>query len=141
MSSPRQLKGLGHALPLRRNAVSKESSLNHKQLWLTLPRMDLPPNLINPLHSYADSEKIIVENWPAREAMIKAEGADPARFKRILGLTWAHTKPRRTVRTVDIEEEHSRTANADEGEDQDRSTVIDNVRKIKLFVPQSSANQ
>ena len=91
--------------------------------------MDLPANLINPLHSYADIEKIIVENWPAREGMIKAEGADPERFKRILGLTWAHTKPRRTVRTVDIEEEHSRVAVEGNGEDADRSTVLENVRK------------
>ena len=87
--------------------------------------MDLPPNLINPLHSYSDIDKIIVENWPAREAMIRAEGADPSRFKRLLGLTWAHTKSRRPVRTVDIEEEHSRVEDAGKG---DKSTVLDNIR-------------
>jgi hypothetical protein len=95
--------------------------------------MDLPPNLINPLHSYADINKIIVDNWPAREAMIKAQGADTLRYKRILGLTWAHTKPRRPVRTVDIEEEHSRAAEQDAGEG-DKSTVLDNVRMSKSFV-------
>lgn len=62
--------------------------------------------------------------------MIKAEGADPARFKRILGLTWAHTRPRRNVRTVDIEEEHARAAEIDE--DEDTSTVLENVRRSEL---------
>ena len=42
--------------------------------------------MINPLRDYADVEDIITRNWPTREAMIKADGADPARFKRLLGL-------------------------------------------------------
>lgn len=90
-------------------------------------RIDLPSNLVNPLRSYSDIEKIIVENWPSREAMIKAEGADRARFKRILGLTWAHTRPRRNVRTVDLEGDYAKTAEADEYED--TSTVLDNVKR------------
>lgn len=49
-------------------------------------RIDLPPDVINPLRDYADVEDIITRNWPTREAMIKADGADPARFKRLLGL-------------------------------------------------------
>lgn len=95
-------------------------------------RIDLPPNLINPLRSYADIEAIIIQNWPSREAMIKAEGADPARFKRILGLTWAHTRPRRNVRTVDIEEEYARAHVNEADEEEDMGTVLDNFKRSEL---------
>ena len=49
--------------------------------------IDLPPDLMNPLRHYGDVEDIVTRNWPTREAMIRAEGADPDRFKRLLGLT------------------------------------------------------
>lgn len=61
--------------------------------------------------------------------MIRAEGADPARFKRILGLTWAHAKPRRGVRTVDLEEEYHKVEADDE---EDNSTVLDNIKKSEI---------
>ena len=89
-------------------------------------RIDLPPNIVNPLQSYADIENQITGNWPSREHMIRAEGADPARFKRILGLTWAHAKPRRGARTVDLEEEYHKV---DGEEEEDNSTVLDNIKK------------
>jgi hypothetical protein len=43
--------------------------------------------LINPLKEFSDVEDIITRNWTTREAMITAAGADPGRFKRLLGLT------------------------------------------------------
>jgi hypothetical protein len=89
-------------------------------------RIDLPSNLVNPLQSYADIENQITGNWPSRESMIRAEGADPDQFKRILGLTWAHARPRRGVRTVDIEEEQHRVEIEDE---EDNSTVLENIKK------------
>lgn len=49
-------------------------------------RIDLPSQLMNPIRNYADVEDIVTQNWPNRESMIRAEGADPARFKRLLGL-------------------------------------------------------
>lgn len=58
--------------------------------------------------------------------MIRAEGADPARFKRLLGLTWAHARSRRSVRTVDIEEQYAHDQQADDG---DMSTVLANVKR------------
>lgn len=58
--------------------------------------------------------------------MIRAEGADPDRFKRILGLTWTHARPRRGVRTVDLEEQHHQGEIEDE---EDNSTVLDNIKK------------
>ena len=42
---------------------------------------------MNPLRDYSDVEDIVTRNWPTREAMILADGADPSRFKRLLGLT------------------------------------------------------
>lgn len=90
----------------------------------------MPPHMSNPLKDFSDVEAIIQRQWPTREAMIRAEGADPARFKRILGLTWAHTKARRNVRTVDLEEEAAK--NADD-EDVSRDTVLANIKRSKLI--------
>jgi hypothetical protein len=45
---------------------------------------------MNPIRNYADVEDIVTQNWPNRESMIRAEGADPARFKRLLGLVVCH---------------------------------------------------
>lgn len=77
--------------------------------------------------------------------MITAAGADPGRFKRLLGLTvslrvfmgpsklthascqWAHSKPRRTKGTVDIEEEYAK--NVEHDVEEDMSTVLANVKK------------
>lgn len=42
--------------------------------------------MTNPIRNYADVEDIVTQNWPNRESMIRAEGADPNRFKRLLGL-------------------------------------------------------
>jgi hypothetical protein len=42
--------------------------------------------MTNPIRNYADVEDIVTQNWPNRESMIRAEGADPGRFKRLLGL-------------------------------------------------------
>jgi hypothetical protein len=91
-------------------------------------RIDLPPHLMNPLRHYADVEDIVTRNWPTRESMVKAEGADPNRFKRVLGLTWAHSRPRRNVRTVDLEVgEYAKAVEAEEEED--NSTVLANVKR------------
>jgi len=75
----------------------KEVLARCKGLWnektlsrLAVPEMleiDLPPDLMNPLRHYGDVEDIVTRNWPTRETMIRAEGADPDRFKRLLGLT------------------------------------------------------
>ena len=51
-----------------------------------LCRVDLLPGLANPLQGYKDVENVVNNRWPSREAMIKAEGADPSRFKRCLCL-------------------------------------------------------
>lgn len=67
--------------------------------------------------------------------MIRAEGADPERFKRILALTWAHAKPRRGVRTVDLEEEYHKG----EDDDEDNSTVLDNIKKSEFSCYAGSA--
>lgn len=108
-----------------------------KTLWnektlsrLAVPEMleiDLPPNLINPLRNFQDVDEFVTSCWPSREGMIRAEGVDPNRFKRMLGLTWAHSRPRRTVRTVDLEEEYAR--NAEDCGDDDMSTVLANVKR------------
>jgi hypothetical protein len=116
-------------------------------------RIDLPSHLINPLQKFADVEDIVTRNWPGREAMIRASGEDPQRFKRLLGLIvsftsivpkspkrgsgangrviayaqWSHAKPRRNVRTVDIEEDWQRPCDAED--DDDMSTVLDNVKR------------
>ncbi|EIW65798.1 hypothetical protein TREMEDRAFT_46041 [Tremella mesenterica DSM 1558] len=121
----------------------KEVIARCKSLWnektlarLAVPEMleiDLPPGASNPLRTYEDIENIISGNWPAREKMIRADGAEPSRFKRLLGLVWAHSKPRRNVRTVDLEEEWQKTT---EGEDDnDLSTVLANVRKTNVVIP------
>ena len=44
-----------------------------------------------------------------------------------LTLQWAHSRPRRSVRTVDLEEEWHKAPEADD--DDDLSTVIPNVKK------------
>lgn len=51
-----------------------------------LPRVDLPPSLANPLRDFADVDDIVTRNWPSREAMIRADGLNPLRFKRLLSL-------------------------------------------------------
>lgn len=102
-------------------------------------RIDLPPNMINPLKGYADVEKYITDAWRSRESMMRAEGADPARFRRILGLTWAHSKPRRSVRTVDLEEEFQKSVEAEEEED--NSTVLENVKRSKFSSLQCRAER
>lgn len=63
--------------------------------------------------------------------MIRAEGIDGNRFKRLLGLTWAHSRPRRSVRTVDLEEEYARTAEQDDNDDM--STVLANVKRSECL--------
>jgi hypothetical protein len=63
--------------------------------------------------------------------MIRADGIDRNRFKRLLGLTWAHSRPRRTVRTVDIEEEYARNA---DGNDDSNKTVLANVKRSEWFI-------
>lgn len=57
-------------------------------------RIDLPPQLQNPIRNYQDVEEIVTRNWPNRESMIRAEGAEPTRFKRLLGLV---VSPRATA--------------------------------------------
>lgn len=82
------------------------------------------------MRNYQDVDDIVTRCWPSREAMIRADGVDRSRFKRVLGLTWAHSRPRRTVRTVDLEEEYARTA--DPGEDDEMSTVLANVKRSEF---------
>jgi hypothetical protein len=96
--------------------------------------------MTNPIRNYADVEDIVTQNWPNRESMIRAEGADPNRFKRLLGLVvsashpiriklikkWAHSKSRRGTRTVDIEEEWQKSG---DGQADDMSTVLENVKR------------
>jgi len=94
--SPEQLKevltrtkGLWNEKTLARLGVPEmlesvvQTSFLHAKLMI---RIDLPPNVLNPLRDHADVEDIVTRNWPTREAMIRADGADPARFKRLLGL-------------------------------------------------------
>ena len=110
---------------------------------VSLYRVDLPPGLANPLQGYKDVENVVNTRWPSRESMIKAEGADPSRFKRclclIVGLAmrqnkpwlireqWTHSQPRKSIKTVDLEEEHAKF-------NEDRSgsgTVLPNVSHSK----------
>lgn len=49
--------------------------------------------MTNPIRNYADVEDIVTQNWPNRESMIRAEGADPNRFKRLLGLVVCRSTP------------------------------------------------
>lgn len=51
-----------------------------------LSRVDLPASLANPLRDFADVDDIVTRNWPSREAMIRADGVNPSRFKRLLSL-------------------------------------------------------
>ncbi|BEJ15520.1 hypothetical protein CspHIS471_0501250 [Cutaneotrichosporon sp. HIS471] len=123
----------------------KEVVARCKTLWtektlsrLAVPEMleiDLPPHITNPLRNYNDVENIVHRCWPSREAMIRAEGADPARFKRLLGLTWAHARSRRSVRTVDIEEQYAHDQQAD---DDNVSTVLANVKRTNAVIPPGS---
>ncbi|WVQ93008.1 hypothetical protein IAU59_000071 [Kwoniella sp. CBS 9459] len=123
----------------------KEVLTRCKALWnektlsrLAVPEMlevDLPPGPSNPLRDYADVDDMITRNWPSREAMIRADGLDPNRFKRLLSLIWSHSKPRRTVRTVDLEEEWSKQA---EDADDDLSTVLANVKRTNVVIPPGS---
>jgi hypothetical protein len=92
----------------------------------------LPTGLVNPLRNFADVDDIVTRCWPSREAMIRADSVDRNRFKRLLGLTWAHSRPRRTVRTVDIEEEYAR--NVDNGDDDEMSTVLANVKRSEYIL-------
>lgn len=69
--------------------------------------------------------------------MIRADGVDLNRFKRLLGLTWAHSRPRRTVRTVDLEGEYAR-AEAPNEDDGDMSTVLANVKRTNAVIPPGS---
>ncbi|ODN97330.1 hypothetical protein L198_03893 [Cryptococcus wingfieldii CBS 7118] len=124
----------------------KEVLSRCKALWnektlsrLAIPEMlevDLPADFANPLRDFADVDDIVTRNWPSREAMIHGEGIDQTRFKRLLSLIWAHSKPRRTVRTVDLEEEW--TKQADENDHQDMSTVLANVRRTNVVIPAGS---
>ncbi|WVR08840.1 hypothetical protein IAU60_005898 [Kwoniella sp. DSM 27419] len=123
----------------------KEVLLRCKALWnektlsrLAVPEMlevDLPPGLTNPLRDYGDVDDMVTRNWPSREAMIKADGLDPSRFKRLLSLIWSHSKPRRTVRTVDLEEEWSKQT---EDIDDDLSTVLAHVKRTNVVIPPGS---
>ncbi|OCF32422.1 hypothetical protein I317_05792 [Kwoniella heveanensis CBS 569] len=123
----------------------KEVLARCKALWnektlsrLAVPEMlevDLPPGLDNPLRDYADVDDMVTRNWPSREAMIRADGLDPNRFKRLLSLIWSHSKPRRTVRTVDLEEEWSKQA---EDTDDDLSTVLAHVKRTNVVIPSGS---
>ncbi|WVF65333.1 hypothetical protein IAT40_000059 [Kwoniella sp. CBS 6097] len=123
----------------------KEVLARCKALWnektlsrLAVPEMlevDLPPGLSNPLRDYADVDDMVTRNWPSREAMIRADGLDPNRFKRLLSLIWSHSKPRRSVRTVDLEEEWSKQA---EDADDDLSTVLANVKRTNVVIPPGS---
>ncbi|WVW79591.1 hypothetical protein I302_101560 [Kwoniella bestiolae CBS 10118] len=122
----------------------KEVLTRCKALWnektlarLAVPEMlevDLPPGLSNPLRDFGDVDDIITRNWPSREAMIKADGLDPNKFRRLLSLIWAHSKPRRSVRTVDLEEEWSKN----EDNDDDLSTVLANVKRTNVVIPPGS---
>ncbi|WVQ81405.1 hypothetical protein IAT38_003529 [Cryptococcus sp. DSM 104549] len=125
----------------------KEVITRCKSLWnektlsrLAIPEMlevDLPSSLSNPLRDYADVDDIVTRNWPSREAMIRADGLDPNRFKRLLALIWAHAKPRRSARSaVDLEEEYAK--HAEENEDGDMSTVLANVKKTNVVIPAGS---
>ncbi|WVN87967.1 uncharacterized protein L203_103164 [Cryptococcus depauperatus CBS 7841] len=124
----------------------KEVLSRCKALWnektlsrLAIPEMlevDLPPNLANPLRDFNDVNDIVTRNWPSREAMIRADGIDQTRFKRLISLIWAHSKPRRSVRTVDLEEEWSKQA--DENDKEDMSTVLDNVKRTNVVIPAGS---
>ncbi|OXG78541.1 hypothetical protein C348_04325 [Cryptococcus neoformans Gb118] len=124
----------------------KEVLSRCKTLWnektlsrLAIPEMlevDLPPSLANPLRDFADVDDIVTRNWPSREAMIRADGLNPLRFKRLLSLIWAHSKPRRSVRTVDLEEEWSKQA--DENDEDDMSTVLANVKRTNVVIPAGS---
>ncbi|WOO78541.1 uncharacterized protein LOC62_02G002088 [Vanrija pseudolonga] len=124
----------------------KEVISRCKTLWsektlsrLAVPEMleiDLPPHVINPLRNFQDVDDIVTRCWPSREAMIRAEGIDGNRFKRLLGLTWAHSRPRRSVRTVDLEEEYARTAEQDDNDDM--STVLANVKRTNVVIPPGS---
>lgn len=51
---------------------------------------------------------------------------------------WAHAKPRRTVRSVDIEEEYGKTADGDDEAD-DMSTVLANIRRSEIHLLHSKA--
>ncbi|WRT69293.1 uncharacterized protein IL334_006277 [Kwoniella shivajii] len=122
----------------------KEVLTRCKALWnektlarLAVPEMlevDLPPGLANPLRDFGDVDDMVTRNWPSREAMIKANGLDPNRFKRLLSLIWSHSKPRRSVRTVDLEEGWSRP----EDNDDDLSTVLAHVKKTNVVIPPGS---
>ncbi|ORX39265.1 hypothetical protein BD324DRAFT_619074 [Kockovaella imperatae] len=113
-----------------------QSMWNEKTLArLAVPEMleiDLPPGVVNPLQSYSDVEAVIARNWPSREAMIRAQGADEKRFKRVLSLIWAHAKPRRSVKTVDLEEEYAKEDRSD------HSTVLANVTHTDVVIPPGS---
>ncbi|KAL7421042.1 hypothetical protein Q5752_003926 [Cryptotrichosporon argae] len=127
--APEQLK----EVVTRCRTLWREKTLSR----LAVPEMleiDLPPHLLNPIRNYDDIDDIVTRNWPAREATIRAANVDPARFKRLLGLTWAHAKPRRSVRSVDLEEAHARAAE-DEG---DMSTVLANVKRTNVVIPPGS---
>ncbi|KAK4685235.1 hypothetical protein P7C73_g4917, partial [Tremellales sp. Uapishka_1] len=118
-----------------------------KALWqektlsrLAVPEVleiETPPNRVNPVRSYADIEAIINGNWSNRERMILADGTNPNRFKRLLGLTWAHSRPRRNVRTVDIEDGWTGEQKNDD-ENDDMSTVLANVRRTNVVIPPGS---
>ncbi|WWC72872.1 uncharacterized protein I206_106836 [Kwoniella pini CBS 10737] len=122
----------------------KEVLTRCKALWnektlarLAVPEMlevDLPPGLANPLRDFGDVDDMVTRNWPSREAMIRADGLDPNRFRRLLSLIWSHSKPRRSVRTVDLEEDWVRP----EGNDDDLSTVLANVKKTNVVIPPGS---
>ncbi|WWC90996.1 uncharacterized protein L201_005935 [Kwoniella dendrophila CBS 6074] len=122
----------------------KEVLTRCKALWnektlarLAVPEMlevDLPSGLSNPLRDFGDVDDMVTRNWPSREAMIKADELDPNRFRRMLSLIWSHSKPRRSVRTVDLEEEWSRPEDGDD----DLSTVLANVKKTNVVIPPGS---
>ncbi|WWD06989.1 hypothetical protein V865_005086 [Kwoniella europaea PYCC6329] len=122
----------------------KEVLTRCKALWnektlarLAVPEMlevDLPPGLSNPLRDFADVDDIITRNWPSREAMIRADDLDPNKFKRMISLIWSHSKPRRSVRTVDLEEEWSK----DVDNDDDLSTVLAHVKRTNVVIPPGS---
>ena len=93
-----------HVTPTDFNAQQlKEVLTRTKGLWnektlarLAVPEMleiDLPKEHTNPLKEYADVEDVITRNWPTREAMIRADGVDPSRFKRLLSLTVSRLTP------------------------------------------------
>lgn len=49
----------------------------------------------------------------------------------MLMMQWAHSKSRRGTRTVDIEEEWQKKGEGGEGEGDDMSTVLENVKRSK----------